>query len=60
MPSTTGKVAEKALEAAGITVNKKTISYDNANPPPAASGLARRDSRSATWRYEGAGDGPGR
>ncbi|MGH2377655.1 MAG: serine hydroxymethyltransferase [Candidatus Limnocylindria bacterium] len=35
---TTGKVAEKALDAVGITVNKNTIPYDT-NKPAVASGI---------------------
>jgi glycine hydroxymethyltransferase len=35
---TTGKVAEKSLEGAAITVNKNTIPYDP-NPPLVASGV---------------------
>jgi len=34
----TGKVAEKALGAAGITVNKNAIPFDQ-NPPMVASGI---------------------
>jgi glycine hydroxymethyltransferase len=42
----TGKVAEKALDAAGITVNKNAIPFDP-NPPMVTSG--RRPSRRAGW-----------
>lgn len=34
----TGKIAEEALEKAGVTVNKNTIPYDP-NPPMVASGI---------------------
>jgi glycine hydroxymethyltransferase len=35
---TTGKAAQEALEASGITVNKNAIPFD-ANPPAVASGI---------------------